>query len=476
MIKPQIALMTYEAALLAPVQAMMSYKARAGQEKYLMANLAALNGVVAGGKQEDRVTPNLPEGGLRIEVKGSTSNSESFWSFMDGATSYGRLREKAYEAAMSPSVKYVVLNFDSPGGAVAGLADFQSAIQFLSRTKPVYAYTSGDMCSAAYYAALAANEIFAADLASVGSIGAVAIHFDWRKAMEMDGVEATVFRAGDLKGTPNPYEALTPAVRAEVQKGLDTVENLFLAWVSERRGLTGAGLSAAAEGRIFHADEALSLGMIDAVTTWEGMIDKVVSQLQSAGQVKYSSSSTGLSKMESRPMTVKTESIPPVSPIQGGVGEVQATGTVPDADVQATGDLQTPDGTVLTTLEATLPTVDTSAQAGVILALTQKMSDLQTELAAVRASSEKASELLPAMRAVLESRIVDLEAKLGFRPASLGSLSLEQLISEEKTLASKFAETFKPGQHTGEGAPVRHAQAVHATVDTSRNQAARFKK
>ena len=73
------------------------------------------------------------------------------------------------EAGASPAVRAVFLDIDSPGGTVAGTPELAGAVASLNARKPVYAFTSGMMASAAYWIASQATAVYATPSAQVGS-------------------------------------------------------------------------------------------------------------------------------------------------------------------------------------------------------------------------------------------------------------------------------------------------------------------
>ncbi len=68
---------------------------------------------------------------------------------------------KIEEAKTNKNIKGVLLDVNSPGGAVAPSVELSYAIKELSKIKPVVAYASGVMASGSYYASIWADKIVA---------------------------------------------------------------------------------------------------------------------------------------------------------------------------------------------------------------------------------------------------------------------------------------------------------------------------
>jgi signal peptide peptidase SppA len=133
-------------------------------------------------------------------------------------------------------VQTVLLDFSSPGGSVVGLEETAANILDLAEEKRVVAYTSDEMCSAAYWLACAAGEIYAAPSAIVGSIGSYMAGVDDSREWEMEGLELKLFRSGSLKAIGLPGKKWTPEEEAYLEKLNQDCGATFRKWVTGRRG------------------------------------------------------------------------------------------------------------------------------------------------------------------------------------------------------------------------------------------------
>ena len=129
------------------------------------------------------------------------------------------------------------------------------------------------MHSAAMWLGSSAREIHATEMASVGSIGVIAVHQEISKALEQQGVGTTVFTAGKYKGVGNPYESLTASDKEIIQQKLDTSYEFFISAIAENRGLTADYVKEnAAEGRDFYAREAIGVGLVDQLNSFQEVV------------------------------------------------------------------------------------------------------------------------------------------------------------------------------------------------------------
>ena len=170
-----------------------------------------------------------------------------------GATSSEDIGEAIREAAGRDDIKAVFLNIDSPGGTVAGTPELANAVATLDRKKPVYAFSSGLMCSAAYWVASQARAIYATPSAQVGSIGVVQAVLDNSAALDKAGIKVEVFSVGKYKAMGAPGTPLTDDQRELIQSNLAEIAAEFHDAVLSR----GRAIPAEAmEGQTFSGKQA----------------------------------------------------------------------------------------------------------------------------------------------------------------------------------------------------------------------------
>ncbi|WP_339951240.1 signal peptide peptidase SppA [uncultured Albimonas sp.] len=177
------------------------------------------------------------------------------------------------ELAADPSVAAVMIRIDSPGGTVAGSEALYEAIRAVAEAKPVVAQMEEVAASGGYIAAIAADHIVARGNTLTGSIGVVKQEVDARGLLDTLGVAITERRSDVFKARPSPFSDTPPEVDAWEEELLDDAYQWFRALVAERRGLAGAELDDAANGRAFSGRQALARGLIDEVGGPEAALD-----------------------------------------------------------------------------------------------------------------------------------------------------------------------------------------------------------
>lgn len=196
-----------------------------------------------------------------------------------GGTSCERV-SRAFRAAVNdPNVKAVLLNIDSPGGSVYGVAELADEILKARGTKPIVAQVNALAASAAYHIASACDEIVMTPSGEAGSIGVYALHQDVSEAAKAAGFKFTFIQAGEFKTEGNRFEPLGDAAREHLQSRVDDYYDLFVKAVAKGRGVSAAKVKAEfGKGRCYGARQCVEIGMADKV----GTLDETLRRLGAA--------------------------------------------------------------------------------------------------------------------------------------------------------------------------------------------------
>ncbi|HEV8675845.1 MAG TPA: signal peptide peptidase SppA [Methylomirabilota bacterium] len=185
-----------------------------------------------------------------------------------------RVREELEKAAKDERVRAVVLRINSPGGTVtASDILYHEVTRFKARRKvPVVASILDVGASGGYYVALAADQIVVHPTTVTGSIGVLMLTVNSSGLLEKIGVSASYITSGPRKDMGSPFRALTPEERAIFQEVIDRLYGRFVALIVRERRLDEARVRQFADGRIYTATEALSLGLVDRIGYLEDAI------------------------------------------------------------------------------------------------------------------------------------------------------------------------------------------------------------
>ncbi len=179
-----------------------------------------------------------------------------------GATDSEAIGAALREAAERPDIKAVFLDIDSPGGTVAGTPELAAAVAALNDRKPVYAFTSGLMCSAAYWIGSQARAVYATPSAQVGSIGVMQLVVDDSAALDAKGIKVEVFAVGKYKAIGAPGTSLTDDQRALIGSNLaETAREFHAAVLARGRSIPPEAM----EGQSFTGRQAQRLNLAGVV-------------------------------------------------------------------------------------------------------------------------------------------------------------------------------------------------------------------
>lgn len=197
--------------------------------------------------------------------------------FSGGATVQGITR--AFRDAMADeSVGSVLLEFDSPGGEVAGIDELASEIHRARGRKPIVAHANTLMASAAYYLAAQCDEIVAAPWAIVGSIGTVIVHQEFSRMDDAMGVTSTIIRRPEGKYRGSDLEPLDDATRDHLQSIVDDAYGQFVTAVARGRSTTVSKVKGGfGQGEVLPSQRALEAGLVDRVEPLEATIKRMAS-------------------------------------------------------------------------------------------------------------------------------------------------------------------------------------------------------
>lgn len=182
--------------------------------------------------QSDNPLLSVEDGIGTVAIEGPILRKPDIFSrVIFGACDSEEIGAAIREAGERDDIRAVFLDIDSPGGTVAGIPELAAAVKALDTRKPVYAFSSGLMCSAAYWIASQARVIHATPSAQVGSIGVVQAIVDDSARLHAAGIKVEVFAVGKYKSIGAPGTPLTEDQRELIRGNLAGIAKEFHAAV-----------------------------------------------------------------------------------------------------------------------------------------------------------------------------------------------------------------------------------------------------
>lgn len=178
-------------------------------------------------------------------------------------------------ATSDPAVKAILLEVDSPGGAVTPSDEIYAALKQFKSTdeeRLIMVFIRDLGASGAYYAAMAGDYIMAEPTAIVGSVGVIMQTLNMKGLGDKLGLSSVTIASGANKDMLNPFEEVDPAHVAMLQKLVDGMQDRFATIVEESRGFANRDLL---DGRVFSAPQALKHNFIDGIGYWQEAVDQL---------------------------------------------------------------------------------------------------------------------------------------------------------------------------------------------------------
>ena len=206
-----------------------------------------------------------------------------------GSVSTQKFAAALRQALADESVSQILIDIDSPGGSVYGVAELADEIVAARAQKPIIAIANSLAASAAYWIGCSASEFYVTPGGEVGSIGVWQAHFDYSQALAAEGVTPTLISAGTYKVEGNPYAPLEPEAQAFMQSRVDDYFLAFSKAVAKGRGVPIAQVrNGMGQGRVLGADAALEQNMVDGIVTLDEAIRKMLLKARAQAKTKGS--------------------------------------------------------------------------------------------------------------------------------------------------------------------------------------------
>lgn len=182
--------------------------------------------------------------------------------------------------------KGMILYVNTPGGTVFSADELYFKIkEYQEKTgRPVYSSMQSMAASGGYYISAPCDKIIANRNCWTGSIGVTMGTFiDVSELMDNLGIHTETITSGANKAMGNGFDPMTAEQRAIYQSLIDEAYDQFVEIVSEGRKMGEKKVRKLADGRIYTAKQALDVGLIDKIGTFEEAIEDMKTEYQLEG-------------------------------------------------------------------------------------------------------------------------------------------------------------------------------------------------
>ncbi len=210
-----------------------------------------------------------------IDVEGIITSQAAGSFFGEAESMAERIVDDLESASENENIAAIVLRINSPGGEVTASDKIFHAVEKAKAVKPVVVYMDSVAASGGYYVACGATEIIANETTLTGSIGVIIQTLSYYELFDKIGLDALVFKSGELKDTLSGARRMTPEEEAYVQGMVDQMYEKFLGIVAAGRGLEKNALRVGiADGRVMSGIDALNEKLVDATGYLEDAYDR----------------------------------------------------------------------------------------------------------------------------------------------------------------------------------------------------------
>ena len=256
----------------------------------LLVIVTAMLGLKIANAIADRAFPGYNVAEVAIEGPISRNGGRRF-PRGPGTTSTDEIVDQIETADADSSVEGLLVRLNTPGGEVVPSDDIRRTV--VEFDGPAVAYAT-DVCgSGGYWIASGCDELFAREASLVGSIGVIGSRVTVADLADRIGISYERLAAGEYKDAGMPLREMKEDERAYLQGLIDDFYRQFVERVAEGRELSEEEIRAT-EARVYLGEEALDLGLVDAIGTREDAEDRLAELLDAEPVVEEFEPERGL--------------------------------------------------------------------------------------------------------------------------------------------------------------------------------------
>lgn len=278
--------------MLASIKSILMPRMIDGEIKILGDQIANIDAEVY--EPKDRVELAVSGGVAVIPVHGVLSpRRDAFLEACYGMTSYEKLSSQLDVALADDSVKHIVLDLNSPGGAVTGAFEFADKLYAARSEKPITAIVNYAAYSAGYLIASAASERIVSITSGTGSIGVIAETVEYSKLEDAMGVKFTTVYKGDRKNDLSVHEPITDQALAFLNEIVSESYDLFVDAVARNLDVKVQSIIDT-QAAVYRGSGGIDVGLATKLQTPADAINEIAAKYDTPGKPKASRKRTKL--------------------------------------------------------------------------------------------------------------------------------------------------------------------------------------
>ena len=173
------------------------------------------------------------------------------------------------------NIKAIILRINSPGGSVAPSQEIYEKVNQLKldKKKPIVTSVSNVAASGGYYIAIGSDLIVTNPGSIVGSIGVIMSYPITKNLFNNLGVDFNTYKSGEYKDSGSPYRYNTENDDKYFNEVIEDLHGQFVLEVSRQRNIPLTELKEYAQGQIFTGNQAMQIGLVDRIGTFEDALN-----------------------------------------------------------------------------------------------------------------------------------------------------------------------------------------------------------
>jgi len=204
---------------------------------------------------------------LLLPIRGIISDNPKKGLVSSSPSMVQQVVSQLKKAEHDKRIKAVLLKINSPGGSItASDLLYHEILSYKERTGVKIIVSMMDIAaSGGYYLSLPADRIMAHPTSLTGSVGVIFLQPKVTGMMGKIGLGIDVKKYGKNKDMGSPFRESTEEEQKLFQTTIDHLGERFVSLVKKHRNMEPQALEEMSTARLFLADEALKLGLIDKI-------------------------------------------------------------------------------------------------------------------------------------------------------------------------------------------------------------------
>ena len=174
----------------------------------------------------------------------------------------------------------ILIRLNTPGGGVAASQEIYEKVREISEAnmKPIIISMGSVAASGGYYIAAGADTIIANKGTVTGSIGVIMSYHVAADLLDKIGLTFQSVKSGPLKDAGKFARKTSVEDLVYFQELVDNLHRQFVRTVAYERSMSFEAVSNLATGQVYSGEQALELGLVDIIGTYDNAI-KLATQL-----------------------------------------------------------------------------------------------------------------------------------------------------------------------------------------------------